>query len=58
LRYSDFVVPLVKAVQELSQKVEKLEAALAEKIPELLQRSHPQMLLSAMLLFNKTFQSV
>jgi len=31
LRYSDFVVPLVKAVQELSQKVEKLEAALAEK---------------------------
>jgi len=29
LRYSDFVVPLVKAVQELSQKVEKLEAALA-----------------------------
>ncbi|MEP6847203.1 MAG: tail fiber domain-containing protein [Panacibacter sp.] len=31
LRYSDFVVPLVKAVQELSQKVEKLEAALSEK---------------------------
>jgi hypothetical protein len=31
LRYGDFVVPLVKAVQELSQKVEKLEAALAEK---------------------------
>ena len=31
LRYSDFVAPLVKAVQELSQKVEKLEAALAEK---------------------------
>src|SRR5439155_4603107 len=32
LRYAEFVVPLVKAVQELSQKVEKLEAALAEKI--------------------------
>ena len=34
LRYAEFVVPLVKAVQELSQKVEKLEAALAEKIQE------------------------
>ena len=31
LRYAEFVVPLVKAVQELSQKVEKLEAALAQK---------------------------
>jgi flagellar hook assembly protein FlgD len=31
LRYAEFVVPLVKAVQELSQKVEKLEAALAER---------------------------
>lgn len=31
LRYAEFVVPLVKAVQELSEKVEKLEAALAEK---------------------------
>jgi trimeric autotransporter adhesin len=31
LRYTDFIMPLVKAVQELSQKVEKLEAALAEK---------------------------
>jgi trimeric autotransporter adhesin len=31
IRYAEFVVPLVKAVQELSQKVEKLEAALAEK---------------------------
>ena len=31
LRYAEFVVPLVKAVQELSEKVQKLEAALAEK---------------------------
>ena len=31
LRYDEFVVPLVKAVQELSQKVEKLEAELAQK---------------------------
>ena len=31
LRYAEFVVPLVKAVQELSQKVEKMEAALTER---------------------------
>jgi hypothetical protein len=31
LRYAEFVVPLVKAVQELSQKVEKLEAELAQR---------------------------
>ena len=31
LRYSEFVVPLVKAAQELSEKVEKLEAALEQK---------------------------
>lgn len=38
LRYSDFVVPLVKAVQELSRKNDSLENALAESNAQLSQR--------------------
>lgn len=34
LRYAEFTVPLVKSVQELSEKVEKLEAQLADKTSE------------------------